>query len=1317
MNVSKMDMNHSRHGNQRTSSGSHDDHHKNNERGDKERRSSHYEEKKSSYDEEKKSSYDEERRSSYDEARRSSYYEEKRSSYDVEKRSSYDETRRSSYYEEKKSSYYEEKKSSYDEEKRSFHSEKSKRTASWKEKRSFDDEERRRRRHSSSSEGSSSPLKTKHRSKRSRRDKYRDTRETANSDTQDRCSHKDNNDYERRSHVMHGSTSEQGKYYSNNKSDSEEVDSEEEVMFEWENHKWELNQMFFKDNDVIQRGSEQYQDFFKFLKKYQTLKKQKKLKRILDKNINKEKPRGDKTAKLTEKFELPTRFDNKYLVNFGFKDVTVDSLIRRLPPRDLEDKKKRLSRKRIEEFITIILLYLNFNQKKSFEKLQKLRKCQKELPIAGYRDAILQTVADNSIVIVAGDTGCGKSTQVPQYLMQAGYSRVACTQPRRIACIALCKRVSHETLNEHGAQVGFQIRFERRTSDRTKIVFLTEGLLLRQVNSDAALAAYDVIILDEIHERHLHTDFLLGVVKCLLLQRSSLKIILMSATINLDLFSKYFLGKAPVIQVPGRLYPIQLQYFPIPMLEMTTKSDKLNPAPYVRVLQLIDNKYPEDERGDVLIFLSGFSEISTVVEAAKLYAQQTKRWIVMPLHSNLSVADQERVFDVPPEGVRKCVVSTNIAETSVTIDGVRFVVDSGKVKEMSYDAACKMQRLKEFWVSQASAEQRKGRAGRTGPGVCFRLYSEEQYRSFDAYSTPEIQRVPLDSIVLQMISMGLPDVRLFPFIQPPSMESLEASLRSLKGLAAVTSLALEAETTLSLAAAMSVQSVFTNRAERDPDCAAAVQELLSLQGDPFTLLNAYRGWLEQKWSRGGDSRRWCRTRGLEEQRFYELSKLRHQFTRLLQESKLHESPSVGRCSTAAERSRRHGELQQLRALKNKVDLQSTRQVKVLKVDNDGAALSDPETDAVDVKHVDFNLKHDPKQLELLLKNADVRSFKDVIMLKIILSSALYPNVAIADEHNTYKANSEQMFHTPNKPFATLHPTSVFAKHPDVLAVVDSDIVELPEFNSRSPAATRQQVLIYVSLLETNKVFLMNTFRAPTVQTLMMFANNIDTNADLSVMVFDKFIELRFPEASVAQNLVIQAVKLRTQWNELLELKLQLSKPDADELELLTSSGKLERVLSHGLIEFYLEEPLHSQRRLVAADVKVLHKGPGMEDAVLDPNPFTGLSCTQHESTGGMVLTEYLTYNSLLDTRCTVTTLTDVHSLCPECQQELYCTTLGRMNHIVNCQPTVNKRPGVDEDGDSAASGNSNAKKFYCEHCEQTLWLTIRQIFAHKQSHS
>lgn len=198
------------------------------------------------------------------------------------------------------------------------------------------------------------------------------------------------------------------------------------------------------------------------------------------------------------------------------------------------------------------------------------------------------------------------------------------------------------------------------------------------------------------------------------------------------------------------------------MKEKDTKSrgsNKLDVGPYIRLMQLIDKKYQQDERGDMLVFLSGMSDIQTLQEAAKQYALETKRWIILPLHSTLSIEDQEKVFDIAPDGVRKCILSTNIAETSVTIDGLRFIIDSGKVKEISYDPKYKMQRLQEFWISRASAEQRKGRAGRTGPGVCFRLYTQTEYNEFKEFTTPEIQRVPLNSLLLQMVAMGLKNVR------------------------------------------------------------------------------------------------------------------------------------------------------------------------------------------------------------------------------------------------------------------------------------------------------------------------------------------------------------------------------------------------------------------------------------------------------------------------------------------------------------------------------------------------------------------------------
>ncbi|EPB67492.1 helicase protein [Ancylostoma ceylanicum] len=371
---------------------------------------------------------------------------------------------------------------------------------------------------------------------------------------------------------------------------------------------------------------------------------------------------------------------------------------------------------------------------------------------------------------------------VPQYLLQSGYTGIACTQPRRIACTALARRVAHETLNAYGSEVAYQIRFETTKSKRTKMLFLTEGLLLRQMENDSLLQQYNVIILDEIHERHLSSDLLIGLLRDMIGKREDLKLILMSATINLELFKGYFEG-APVVQVPGRLFPIQLRYHPIKQFiaESEKKSHKIDPEPYVRILELIDKQVPSTERGDALIFLNGVAEITTVAEALKTYAELTKAWIILMLHSTLSVEEQDKVFDVAPSGVRKCILSTNIAETSVTIDGIRFVIDSGKVNLIKHETGSGTQKLSEFWVSKASADQRKGRAGRTGPGICYRLYSEEQYNKMDDFTTSEINRVSLQEMALRMISLNLGlDPRTFPFIERPETEKLNDALDILK---------------------------------------------------------------------------------------------------------------------------------------------------------------------------------------------------------------------------------------------------------------------------------------------------------------------------------------------------------------------------------------------------------------------------------------------------------------------------------------------------------------------------------------------------------
>lgn len=510
-------------------------------------------------------------------------------------------------------------------------------------------------------------------------------------------------------------------------------------------------------------------DFWLFVDKYE------KLLRSSGQSILPDPPSDSGAARDTQNRAYDKSMNINILLGVQFKDLF--SRISSYSQASL------FSEYKIRQFLQIVVHYLDFRQKERFSKLRKLRAAQADLPVAKYRTEIIEAVRNERVVLIAGDTGCGKSTQIPQYLCQAGYQSVCCTQPRRIACISLSKRVAHEMLSEFGTEVGYQIRFERSKNKNTKIVFITEGLLLRQLSTEAGLTQYDVIVLDEIHERNLHGDFLLGVAKCLLQTRPDLKLVLMSATINTTLFASYFSEEqAHVVEVPGRLYPIKLHYMP-QMQDLggrQSKADRLSPEPYIQIMQLIDGKYPRNEKGDLLIFMSGLNEITTIVDAATEYAEKDGNWIILPLHSTMSIAEQDKVFAYPPDGVRKCIVSTNIAETSVTIDGIRFVADSGKMKEMSYDPSSRMQRLKEFPISKASATQRMGRAGRTGPGVCYRIYSEKTYADFRAYSEAEIHRVPLESLLLQMLSMGLPDARLFPFIEPPAADAIENGLLSLK---------------------------------------------------------------------------------------------------------------------------------------------------------------------------------------------------------------------------------------------------------------------------------------------------------------------------------------------------------------------------------------------------------------------------------------------------------------------------------------------------------------------------------------------------------
>ncbi|XP_059177423.1 probable ATP-dependent RNA helicase DHX34 isoform X2 [Physella acuta] len=1117
--------------------------------------------------------------------------------------------------------------------------------------------------------------------------------------------------------------------------------------FDFHKYKYSLGKIFFKDvyfSKISDKRSQEQDDFWAFVSRYQQFQRKK-------------AEKGGVTAEHSSRhkghLELPQKYDVNYRINLSFLSKDFDIFLKknRLVDHHLE---KELTRERIIQFRSIIIHYLDFQQKLKFQKLIKIRKDQRSLPIFHYKEKILELVKQHQVIVVAGDTGCGKSTQVPQYLMEAGYDKIACTQPRRIACISLSKRVGYETLNEYGTQVAFQVRFDKSKTAATKILFLTEGLLLRQMSSDPLLEMYSVIVIDEVHERHIYTDFLLGVLKCVLKQRSDLKLVLMSATININLFSHYF-HDAPVIKVPGRLYPIELEYCPI-RKDDKKESKRLDPTPYLRIMQRIDHKYPSSERGDLLIFLSGMSEIMAVVEAAKAYAQQMKRWIVLPLHSALSIEEQDKVFDFPPDGVRKCIVSTNIAETSVTIDGVRFIVDSGKVKEMSFDPKYKMQKLQEFWISRASSEQRKGRAGRTGPGVCFRLYEESDYNMFEEYSTPELQRVPLDSLILQMISMGLPDARKFPFIEPPSMSSLENSIQFLKEQGALSSdesltpigqmLAMlpvdvvigkmlimgsifnMIDPVLSVTAAMSVQSPFTNQAYTNPEALTARRPLESEHGDPFTLLNAFDEWIQVK-AEGLGTRKWCRRRGLEEQRFYEMIKLKRQFRDLLKDHHLLDGGEERQqYMSSDERRIKHGERKRLGELRRE-KMRETKRRKILTLEDEDYTISDEEGDTTgDIKDLEFRLSNDLSQLQETSNKSRSFTLRDINLMKIILSSGLYPQMAIADDCNTYKRDTEQVFHTKNKPFILLHPTCVFASHPDLLTPKLADGKRPAPSELKGLLSSKHEFLSYVSLLETNnKPYLVNTMRVPALQTVTLFSNCIDTNADCTRLICDGWLEVKFSSPEVAEVVVSSVVQLRNTWHNLLKVRLKDTFEGIEEERRVSPRARqLERVLASKLTEFLHSDFVYAVRRVLPAEMQHVYVGPGHGSGgtdVLNKLVKGGSDGKEHPVKGGVQVTDYLTFSCLLDeTSASIwgefTTSMQRHWTCENCKQSMLVTVLERLQHEAVCCPQVTQGSHVPavEEKETEKAPNPSQRSYFCPECNLHILLTATEILKHRKIH-
>tara|TARA_B110000908_G_C10265941_1_gene463946 strand:- start:1310 stop:5092 length:3783 start_codon:yes stop_codon:yes gene_type:complete len=408
-----------------------------------------------------------------------------------------------------------------------------------------------------------------------------------------------------------------------------------------------------------------------------------------------------------------------------------------------------------------------------------------DLPVSGARDEVISALRDHQVVVVVGATGSGKTTQLPkmalEYLQEisAGSGKVVgkrklvgCTQPRRIAAASVAKRVAEEMEVSLGEEVGYQVRFDDVCGKNTVLKFMTDGILLAETQGDVRLGGYGVIIIDEAHERSLNIDFLLGYLKRLLLERADLRVIISSATMDAGGFSDFYGKDTPVIDVEGRTFPVETRY-----LESRADEDISR-----CVARCVDSISKEGEPGDVLVFLPGEREIRECAEV--LEGRMMASTVVLPLYARMGMAEQQRVFNTIP-GVRRVVMATNVAETSLTIPGIVYVVDTGVARVSRWNPSRQVQRLQVEKISKASARQRKGRCGRISDGVCYRLYGEEDFEERDEFTDPEIKRSSLAGVILRMKFLGLPEIDEFPFLDPPSSKHVAEGYRTLREIDAL----------------------------------------------------------------------------------------------------------------------------------------------------------------------------------------------------------------------------------------------------------------------------------------------------------------------------------------------------------------------------------------------------------------------------------------------------------------------------------------------------------------------------------------------------
>ncbi|KAJ8105750.1 hypothetical protein OPT61_g9992 [Boeremia exigua] len=540
----------------------------------------------------------------------------------------------------------------------------------------------------------------------------------------------------------------------------------------------------------------------------------------------------------------------------------------------------------------------------AFSKSKTLREQRQYLPAFAVREDLLRVIRDNQVTIVVGQTGSGKTTQLTQFLHEDGYGKlglIGCTQPRRVAAMSVAKRVSEEMEVKLGGLVGYAIRFEDCTSKETKIKYMTDGVLLRESLVEPDLDKYSCIIMDEAHERALNTDVLMGLIKKVLARRRDLKLIVTSATMNSDRFSRFY-GGAPEFIIPGRTFPVDIQFSRSPCEDYVDSAVK-------QVLAIHVSQGP----GDILVFMTGQEDIEItcelVAERLKLLNDPPKISI-LPIYSQMPADLQAKIFERAAPGVRKVIVATNIAETSLTVDGIMYVVDAGFSKLKVYNPKMGMDTLQITPISQANASQRAGRAGRTGPGKCFHLFTERAFRDeFYIQTIPEIQRTNLANTVLLLKSLGVKDLLDFDFMDAPPQDTITTSLFDLWALGAldnigdltplgrtmtafpmdpslakliITSVEYEcSEEMLTIVAMLSVPSVFYRPKERQEESDAAREKFFVPESDHLTLLHVYTQWRVNGYSDG-----WCTRHFLHPKALRRGKEIRDQIKDIMEKQKM-----------------------------------------------------------------------------------------------------------------------------------------------------------------------------------------------------------------------------------------------------------------------------------------------------------------------------------------------------------------------------------------------------------------------------------------------